>query len=121
MATQFTARALESAPTKDKFVYLKPTSPLREANDIDAALELLTSSGSSAVVSVTAVSEHPELMYRMPGSDCRLEPAVAYLGSSRGQDSPRRVRLSGAIYNSFSPTLRLDGNSIRLALHGYDM
>ena len=120
-AAQVIAHALDSAISEDILVYLQPTSPLRIATDIDASLETLTTTEAVAVVSVTEVSEHPEWMYRMPGSDYRLEPVVADLRSSRRQDLPRTVCLNGAIYCSFSSTLRPDGDFFRLPLHGYNM
>lgn len=120
-AAQVISHALDSAISEDILVYLQPTSPLRDATDIDASLEILTKNAVAAVVSVTKVSEHPEWMYRMPGSEDRLEPVMAHLRSSRRQDLPRTVRLNGAIYCSFSSTLRPDGDFFRLPLHGYDM
>ena len=120
-AAQVISHSLKTKITDDILVYLQPTSPLREATDVDASLEILITRGVEAVVSVTTVSEHPEWMYRMPGGDFRLEPVVAHLRSSRRQDLPRTVRLNGAIYCSFSSQLRPDGDFFRLALHGYNM
>ena len=120
-AAQVIAHALDASVTEDLLVYLQPTSPLRETSDINAALELLTTRGAEAVVSVTGVSEHPEWMYRMPSTGNQLEPVVAQLSSSRRQDLPRTVRLNGAIYSSFTSTLRPDGDFFRLSLHGYEM
>ncbi len=51
MATQFTTRALESATTKDKFVYLTPTSPLRDASDVDSSPEILALTAAEADIS----------------------------------------------------------------------
>ena len=43
----------------DLVVTLQPTSPLRGADDIDAAVALLIERSADAVVSVTAVQQHP--------------------------------------------------------------
>lgn len=43
----------------DLVVTLQPTSPLRGADDIDAAVALLIERGAEAVVSVAAVQQHP--------------------------------------------------------------
>ncbi|MEC8520527.1 MAG: acylneuraminate cytidylyltransferase family protein [Actinomycetota bacterium] len=120
-AAQVIAHALESAITEDILVYLQPTSPLRDAVDIDTSLEILTTTAVAAVVSVTEVSENPEWMYRMPTADSQLEPVMTSLRASPRQNLPRTVRLNGAIYSSASSALRPDGDFFRLALHGYAM
>lgn len=120
-AAQVIAHALESAITEDLLVYLQPTSPLREANDIDSSLELLATSGVTAVVSVTGVTENPEWMYRMTGSANALEPVLAQSRSARRQDLPETFRLNGAIYCAPASVLRPHGDFFRLPLHGYLM
>lgn len=50
----------------DAVMMLQPTSPLRAASDIDAAIELLESSGADSVVSVADVGgTHPVRMKRI--------------------------------------------------------
>lgn len=120
-AAQVIAHALDASVTEDLLVYLQPTSPLRRTCDINAALELLSTSEAEAVVSVTEVTEHPEWMYRMSANDYQLEALVSHLRSSPRQDLPRTVRLNGAIYSSSAATLRPDGNFFRLCLYGYEM
>ena len=120
-AAQVIAHALDTSIAEDLLVYLQPTSPLRKAKDIDAAIELLTTSEAAGVVSVTAVTEHPEWMYRMQTTNNELQPVLADFRYSRRQDLPRTVRLNGAIYCSASSTLRPDGDFLRLTLRGYEM
>lgn len=55
--------------TPEAVVLLQPTSPLRRAEDIDAAVELLEASGADTVVSVVAVPHQYN-----PVSVMRLEP-----------------------------------------------
>jgi CMP-N,N'-diacetyllegionaminic acid synthase len=47
--------ALEELPRHDVLVLLQPTSPLRRAEHVDEAVELLLASGADAVVSVVEV------------------------------------------------------------------
>ena len=53
-------------------VHLRPTAPLRRAEDIDRGIALLMSSGADSVSSVTLIKEHPEKMWRLTGD--RLSP-----------------------------------------------
>ena len=54
-------------------ILLQPTSPLRMASDIDAAVELLVKTGADTVVSVTEVPHHfgPQSMMRLEGDKLR--------------------------------------------------
>lgn len=73
----------------DAIVHLRPTQPLRTAEEIDQAVKLWTRSGSDCVKSVLQVSEHPFKMYRLLG-----EQLVPYLHTEdrrrRGPDVPRQ-------------------------------
>ena len=80
----------------DVIVVLQPTSPLRTARDIDAAVRLLRSTGAPSVVGVCAV-EHPvEWIFRLTPRR-RLRP-IARTTASRRRTATRAVRLNGAIY-----------------------
>jgi CMP-N,N'-diacetyllegionaminic acid synthase len=90
--------ALEALPGYDVIVLLQPTSPLRTAADIDAACELLASSGAPACVSVSPVDQSPYLMYRI-GDNQDLVPVVeASPAATRRQDLPAVYALNGAVY-----------------------
>jgi CMP-N,N'-diacetyllegionaminic acid synthase len=102
-------------------VYLQPTSPLREAHDIDACLDMLDSTAAEGVVSVTATTEHPEWMYRLDPADSGLDPIVPDHAVFRRQDLPRTVKLNGALYCAPARLLLPDGNFFRLRLAGYEM
>lgn len=84
-------RALREADgyVPDAIVHLRPTQPLRTAQEVDGAVLLWVESGADCVKSVRAVSEHPFKMYRLSGD--RLLP---YLDSEerrrRGPDVPRQ-------------------------------
>jgi CMP-N,N'-diacetyllegionaminic acid synthase len=87
----------------DVVVILQPTSPLRSAADIAAALRMLESSGADSVVSVTEVSAHAHPM-RMLRVDDRGEATLFATGEpvrkriNRRQDLPPAYVMNGAIY-----------------------
>lgn len=91
--------AIDRSPGFDLVVVLQPTSPLREASDIDNCLELLIAKGADTAVSVSEVREHPFLVYSMEADSrldafLKLDPTV----SMRRQDLPPAYSLNGAIY-----------------------
>ena len=79
-------------------VLLQPTSPLRTAGDIDAALALLDTTDASAVVSVAPAHPHPFLCKTI-GPDGTLTDLVELtVPPTRRQDLPEAYALNGAIY-----------------------
>lgn len=85
----------------DLFVLIEPTSPLRDAADIDLAIEALLSSDKTSLVSVSkAEDQHPNFMFRMyadgaltPWSDEEFVPL-------RRQEVSPAFFLEGSIYIS---------------------
>ncbi len=78
-------------------VVLQPTTPLRTASDIDAALNLLIESGADSVVSVYEVGDHhPARMYRLV--DGRLVPYASEPPDRLRQKLPAVYHRNGAIY-----------------------
>jgi CMP-N,N'-diacetyllegionaminic acid synthase len=91
--------AVERIPGYDILVLLQPTSPLRTATDIDAALDLLVQTGASGCASVCEVSDHPWLTFGRDAAGrlsafCALPEGV----SLRRQDLPPAYVLNGAVY-----------------------
>ena len=80
----------------DAVVLLQPTSPLRRAAHIDAAIELLESSGADSVVTVMDVPHqfNPVSVMRMDGEG-RLTPFVDGPPVTRRQDKPRVFARNG--------------------------
>ncbi len=75
----------------DLVVNLRPTSPLRRVEHVDAAVQLLLDTGVDSVKSVCVARQHPHKMWVMePGGGGRMEP---YLRTpfrlERGPDVPR--------------------------------
>jgi len=87
----------------DAVVILQPTSPLRSAADIAAAMRMLELSGADSVVSVNEVSAHahPMRMLRVDGDGLATlfatgEPVRKRV--NRRQDMPQAWVMNGAIY-----------------------
>jgi CMP-N,N'-diacetyllegionaminic acid synthase len=79
----------------DAVVLLQPTSPLRRARHIDAAVDLLESSGADSVVSVVEVPHqfNPVSVMRLDGD--RLAPFLDGPPILRRQDKPRLFARNG--------------------------
>lgn len=91
--------ALTQVPGYDVVVLLQPTSPLREAADIDGTLELLLRTAAPAAVSVRAAQDHPYLVYSVDDKGCLLNFAPPPAGASlRRQALPAAWCLNGAVY-----------------------
>lgn len=93
--------ALEALPEFGFVVLLQPTSPLRCAADIDAAVEMMIAAGAPACVSVAEVEQNPYWMYRLAEKGSLrplLDPPPGEI--TRRQDLPAVYALNGAIYIS---------------------
>ena len=82
----------------DYVVLLQPTSPLRIAADIDAALDQCLEGGAPACVSVSEVEPSPYWSFVL-GDQGRLEPLIESSRLfTRRQDLPAAYGLNGAVY-----------------------
>ena len=100
----------------DIIVLLQPTAPLRTGADVDAAIELLISSGAENIVSVYEVDDHhPSRMYTKEGD--RLVPLLT--GEPKNmlrQSLPPVYHRNGALYLTWC-----DGFTARRNLVGKDI
>jgi CMP-N,N'-diacetyllegionaminic acid synthase len=81
--------AMRESYVPDAVVHLRPTQPFRTAEEIDAVVALLRTSGADCVKSIRPVTEHPFKMYRT--RDGRLAPYVeTEERRRRGPDVPRQ-------------------------------
>jgi N-acylneuraminate cytidylyltransferase len=91
--------ALRRVPGYDIVVLLQPTSPLRNAEDIDGAIERLSSTGAPACVSVRATDDHPYWTFLLSNGGKLTHFAVPPTGAPmRRQDLPSAWCLNGAVY-----------------------
>ena len=99
-ATTFDAikHTIENSEKYDYIVLLQATSPLRNENHIDKAIELLESKNADAVVSVCEMDHSPLWSNTLDDSlsmQCFLRDEVL---NKRSQDLDKYYRLNGAIY-----------------------
>lgn len=93
------ADALNHVPGFDIAVLLQPTSPLREAADIDSAIEQLHRAGAPACVTVREAEDHPYWTFKMGESGELLRFAAPDSRMiTRRQDLPPAWCLNGAVY-----------------------
>lgn len=97
--------ALAAVPGYDYVVLLQPTSPLRQAEDIDGCIALCVKNGVSCV-SVTEAEQSPFWMYQLnPAGQLtpllKIEPELA----ARRQTLPKVYVLNGAVYAAKSSAL----------------
>ncbi|MFQ5425395.1 MAG: cytidylyltransferase domain-containing protein [Phycisphaerae bacterium] len=79
-------------------VLLQPTSPLRTAEDIDAAVELAIEKDADAVATVVETHDHPYLTRRLLPSGVMAEFVSCDLAYARRQDLPAAYALNGAVF-----------------------
>jgi CMP-N,N'-diacetyllegionaminic acid synthase len=84
-----------AASPPDAVVLLQPTSPLRRAVHIDAAIDLLETSGADSVVSVVEVPHQFNPMSVMRVEDGRLQSFLDGPLITRRQDKPRVYARNG--------------------------
>lgn len=113
--------ALAQLPGFEWIVLLQPTSPLRQARDIDAALELCLNSGAPACVSVRAADDNPWWMFSL-AQDGRLDAFLpADQRPMRRQDLPSLYALNGAIYAARTDWLQQTKSFLTHETVGYVM
>jgi N-acylneuraminate cytidylyltransferase/CMP-N,N'-diacetyllegionaminic acid synthase len=89
----------------DLVMVLQPTSPLRTADHIDGAIELLLAKNAPAVVSVTEVQYHPYWMKRVNGERVMSDFMTLDAPCVRRQDLPVLYAINGAMYLARRATL----------------
>jgi CMP-N-acetylneuraminic acid synthetase len=88
----------------DAVVLLQPTSPLRTAAHIDAALDLFESSKADTVTAVCGVREHPYYVWAI--DDAGIRPFFSLKEMALGRDElPEAVIENGSIFVIRRPVL----------------
>jgi CMP-N,N'-diacetyllegionaminic acid synthase len=88
----------EGFQKSDYILLLQPTSPLRSANDIKNAINLMQRKDAMAVVSVSESSDHPYLTRKISPEGI-LENFMEIIPDNlRRQDLPPAYVINGAIY-----------------------
>ena len=90
--------ALLACPGFDYVAILQPTSPLRDASEVDEAIRLLDQKNADGIVSVCKVEHSPLWCNTLP-HDCNMEGFIPVDKEGiRSQDLGDYFRLNGAIY-----------------------
>jgi CMP-N-acetylneuraminic acid synthetase len=99
-ATTFDAlkHTIENIERYDYIILLQATSPLRDNNHIDEAIELLESKSANAVVSVCEMDHSPLWSNTLDESLSMQEFLKDGILNKRSQDLEKYYRLNGAIY-----------------------
>lgn len=98
--------SMDQLPGYDFLIILQPTSPLRTAEDIDAAFDIMITSRALSCVSVCKVNETPYWMFAIT-EDGHLDRLInPPQDIQRRQDLPEVYKLNGAIYIVSADTLR---------------
>lgn len=82
----------------DYVMLLQPTSPLRTAKDIEAAVQLAQKKQADSVVSVCSVDQHPYWMKQITEDGRLVDFLLLDRAYTRRQDLPSVYALNGAIY-----------------------
>jgi N-acylneuraminate cytidylyltransferase/CMP-N,N'-diacetyllegionaminic acid synthase len=93
--------AISWAQEKDCFdlvMILQPTSPLRNTEDIDRAIETLHARKARAIVSVCAAEHHPLWCNILPQDGSMVDFLRPEVLNKNSQELPHYYRLNGAIY-----------------------
>ncbi len=82
----------------DLVLVLQPTSPLRTADHIDRAIELLFDKNAGAIVSVCPVDHHPWWCNSLPEDGKMKDFLRPEIINTNRQELPPFYRLNGAVY-----------------------
>jgi CMP-N,N'-diacetyllegionaminic acid synthase len=102
----------ESGWLPDNVFYMQPTSPFRNADRINEAIDLLDGNKQSSVISVVPVKEHPYYMFRPDGDGLMSEYVQMDNKPERRQDLPALYALNDNILLSKSEYLMRKDTSL---------
>lgn len=95
--------------SNELIVLLQPTSPLRLASEIDAALEFFVQKNAKGVVSISETEHSPMWSNTLPEDGCMSDFIRPEVQGKRSQDLPKFFRLNGSIYIYETMTLLQQG------------
>ena len=88
---------LEEIPDTKKIIYLQPTSPLREIEDIINIIELQNKLDAESCISISKAPKHPSWMYMLEGNK-KINPILREEKATRRQDLSEVYVINGALY-----------------------
>lgn len=113
--------ARQACPGYDALLVLQPTSPLRQATDIDAAFAQMIASGAQSCTSVCEADTPPWLMYRQSETGFIEGVLPPWPGGMRRQDLPPVYVLNGALYFVKTTAFDATGQLLPAPTTGYVM
>lgn len=121
--TRHAVQVLADAGTNfDYVMVLQPTSPLRSAADIDAAIALAVERDADNIVSVCPTDHPPEWSNALPADNNLKDFYRPGVRGIRSQDLPVSYRLNGALYlHRTAPLLAGQAPDTRVASYAYIM
>lgn len=90
--------AIKNCENYEYVVLLQPTSPLRNENHIDEAIQLLEEKNADAIISICEVEHSPLWTNILPANNSMKDFISEGIKSTRSQDLPNYFRLNGAVY-----------------------
>ena len=100
---------------------LQPTSPLRTAGDIEAAIELLFEKKAGAVVSVCETEHHPLWSNILPKDGNMKNFLSSKIKNINRQELPAYYRINGAVYLAHCDYLKRNKGFIGNKTYAYIM
>lgn len=114
--------AIESLKNYDYIIMLQPTSPLRDENDIDSAIEFLFKKKADAVISICETDHSPLWTNTLKKNGDLTGFIDNEIINKRSQDLEKFYRLNGAIYICLRDRLLKEKSFfIRNKIYGYIM
>ena len=111
---------LEEIPNTSKVLYLQPTSPLREIEDILNIIELQNKHDADSCISISKAPKHPSWMYKLEGNK-KISPIFCEENASRRQDLSEVFVINGALYFGKSEFYKREKTFITSETLGYIM
>jgi CMP-N,N'-diacetyllegionaminic acid synthase len=105
----------------DFILWLQPTSPLRVADDIEAAVRLQREKRADSVISVCPAEHHPMWMKRVRDDGLLMAWAEEKVSPQRRQELPQAFRLNGSIYLTRREVLLKERSFYAQATYAYVM
>lgn len=103
----------EEGKTYDLVTLLQPTSPLRDAKDIQRAIEQFVKKEAKTVISVCEVDHPMEWSFLLDESESMKEYVISPARNMRRQEIPQRYIENGAIYITEVKELLMHGDIYR--------
>ncbi|WP_273428495.1 cytidylyltransferase domain-containing protein [Chitinibacter tainanensis] len=100
---------------------LQPTSPLRTAEDIVAAFDLLNKKNANGIVSVSEADHSPLWMNTLPNDGSLTDFIKPEVRELRSQELPKYYRLNGAIYIAKTANLLIESSFFGQGCFAYIM